>query len=138
MYLDGFTWIQTDLHGSTETLMDLHVFKWIYMDLSGFTWICYDWDGISEISVLGDRAACGSLWQAVAACGETLWSLYNTMLRPWGWQAGSMVAGWLNGWMEMMGITAVTYHAGRLEGSADHLSIRCLMFGVQSSLLVSW
>ena len=69
--------------------IDLHVFTRIYMDL----------EGISLIQELG----------CPATCGGKLWPLYNTMLGPWGFQAGRMVAGWLDSWL-----------AGRLDGGGGH------------------
>ena len=39
-------------------------------------------------------------WRPVAGCGGKLWPLYNTMLGPWGWQAGRMVVGWMAGWRD--------------------------------------
>ena len=62
----------------------------------------------------GCPAAWGGLWHLLAACGS-LWRkaaapiYYDAQsLGLAGWQAGRMVAGWLDGWMEVVGITAVT------------------------------
>ena len=51
------------------------------------------------------------LWRPVAGCGEKLWPLYTAILSPFGWLAGRMVAGWLDGWM-----------AGWLDGGGGHHS----------------
>ena len=98
--------------------MDL---QWIYIDFHGFTWIYMDLEGTSVILGFGCPIPCGGLWRAVADC-DSLWRPVAESCGPYilpcsvlgacrladgVWQAGRL-AGWLDGWMEVVGITAVT------------------------------
>ena len=82
----------------------------------------HDLKRISVISGLGGGS--GGLWRPVAAC-DGLWqqAVATIYYHPQAFR----LAGWLDGWMEgrldgrmdVVGITTVSKHARRLEGSAD-------------------